>query len=97
MPTALFVSSGGVAPSVSEVTADEPDDDRARALTRRMRELDKPGLAKCDQRGGDGCRKPSGRLIMSCEITEFESRRPIEPVKTGSYGHQKSERSDHEQ
>ena len=56
MPTALFVSAGGVAPSVSEVTADEPDDDRARALTRRMRELDKPRLAKCDQRGGDSGR-----------------------------------------
>ena len=54
MPTALFVSAGGAAPSVSEVTADEPDDDRARVLTRRMRELDKPRLAKCDQSGGDG-------------------------------------------
>jgi hypothetical protein len=47
----LFVSSGGVAPSVFEVNAYERDDNRARTLTRRMRELDKLRLANCDQSG----------------------------------------------
>ena len=40
VPTALFEASGGVAPSASEVYAYEPDDNRAKALARRMRERD---------------------------------------------------------
>ena len=56
MPTAPFVSSSGVAPSIFEVNAYEREDNRERALTRRMRELDKPRLANCDQSGADGGR-----------------------------------------
>jgi hypothetical protein len=61
VPATLFESSGGVAPSACELNADERDDTRAKALTRRMRELDKQRLAKCDQSATMLVRSP-GRI-----------------------------------
>ena len=73
VPTALFESSGGVAPSACELNADERDDTRAKALTRRMRELDKQRLAKCDQGATMLDRSPRAILTHSILLSGIKS------------------------